>query len=99
MRLKELVTAAVCVTAIGGAVGVTPAVAKNDKPKKVKECNPHSNGRFKCETVDGTTILSACPSGYSASTVFDAGIDVDLNGNYVVCTDSSGNSVDDTPVS
>ena len=98
MRLKQLATAAICVTALGGAVSAAPAAAKNDKPKHFKQCHERGHHNFTCETTDGDTVTSSCPDGYQLGSAFDAPANVDLNGNYAVCISNSLDPVDDTPV-
>ncbi|MEA2374331.1 MAG: hypothetical protein QOD53_794 [Thermoleophilaceae bacterium] len=94
MRLKQLATAAICVTALGGAVGVAPAAAK---PDKVKQCHQRGHHEFSCDTAAGDTVTSACPSGYEAEPSLNVP-GIDLNGNYVICVSNSLPAVDDTPV-
>jgi hypothetical protein len=94
MRLKRLATAAICITALGGAVGATPASAK---PGKIKQCHARGHSRFACETVDGDAVTSTCPAGYVAEPALNLP-GVDLNGNYVICGSDLLPAVDDTPL-
>jgi hypothetical protein len=94
MRLKRLATTAICVTAIGGAVGVAPAAAK---PGKVKQCHERGHHRFNCETTDGDTVTSVCPDSYEAAPSLSVP-GIDLNGNYVICVSNSLPAIDDTPL-
>src|SRR5438093_1578410 len=96
MRLKRLATAAVCIIVFGGGAAVTPVVAKNDKPKKIKLCHLCSHYSFECETTDGGTVTAACPAGFELEDAFLSPLPVDLNGNLLVCVNGPL-AVDDTP--
>jgi hypothetical protein len=93
MRLKTLLTTTACVAAIGG-LGAAPAVAK-DTHGKVRRCEVGAKKKFKCETNTGEVLVGQCPTGYEVTAEMSVAIDVDVNGDGLVCASPTLGYVDD----
>jgi hypothetical protein len=93
MRLKTLLTTTACVAAIGG-IGVAPAAAK-DGHGKVRRCEVGAKKKFRCETTTDEVITGQCPTGYDVTAAVSVSIDVDANGDGVVCSSPTLGAVDD----
>jgi hypothetical protein len=92
MRLKTLLTTTACVAAIGGTLGVSPAAAKQDG--KIRRCEVGAK-KAKCETTTGSVVTTQCAAGYDMITAMSTSLDVDANGNGLVCSSATLGVVDD----
>jgi hypothetical protein len=94
MRLKTLLTTTACVAAIGG-IGVAPAAAKDNGNGKIRRCEVGAKNKAKCETVTGTVLTAQCTTGFDLVATMSAPVNVDLNGDGLVCSSATLGYVDD----
>jgi hypothetical protein len=95
MRLKTLLTTSACVAAIGGTFGVAPATAKDSGRGKIRRCEVGAKKKFRCETTTDQVVTGQCPTDYDVVTAMSVSVDVDSNGNGIVCSSATLGSVDD----
>jgi hypothetical protein len=98
MKLKNLAAAAVCVAAIGGTAGAAPAAAKSDNTNgngKIRRCETKAAKNFTCVTESGEVTIGSCPTGYTVTQSITSNVNIDANGDGLVCFSSTLGYVDD----
>jgi hypothetical protein len=95
MRLKTLLTTTACVAAIGGTFGVAPSAAKDNGRGQIRRCEVGAKNKAKCETSTGVVLTAQCLTGFTLTTTVAAPVDVDVNGDGLVCSSSTLGYLDD----